>query len=60
MISSDFDIPLPAGAGLAGRQLRIGLYQPATGEQLAVSSIQAGSAASNGGTYALLPLGDAH
>ena len=56
MITSTFDLPLPAGHLPPGQRVRIGLYLPSSGQQVPVTEVQAGSPATSGGTYLLLPL----
>jgi 4-amino-4-deoxy-L-arabinose transferase-like glycosyltransferase len=60
MVSSTFDLPLPADWQPAGQRLRVGLYLPSTGQQVPVTDLPAGSAATNGGSFLLLPLGSTH
>jgi len=60
MVSSTFDLPLPADWQPAGQRLRVGLYLAPTGQQVPVTELQAGGMATNGGSFLLLPLEGTH
>jgi hypothetical protein len=55
VVRASFPLQLPAGVELDDLMLRIGLYDPLTGERLPIMNVTDGQAIAPDGTYLLIP-----